>query len=178
MRVDGGVADDDVDVSKRPPAFLDQALQFFLAPHVAGEAQDREPLVGQLPLRSLDPARIPAGDDDPRAVLGERARDGLADTLGRAGDDGALAREVEEGGHGRLRPANPETGSCDTARPSAAPVYVNGAMLAYSRGLGVSRRCGGARMTAPHEAVQANGCLPRGGGRRSGTLPTEDANAR
>ena len=66
-----------------------------------------------------------------------------------------------------------------TARsPSVAPVYVNGAVLAYPPGLGVSRRCGGARMTAPHEAVQANGSLRRGGGRRNGTLPTDDANAR
>ena len=97
MRVDGGVADDDVDASKRPAALLDQVFEFFLAPHVAREAQHGEPLVAQLPLRRLDPACIPAGNDDSRAVLGERARDGLADALGRAGDDGALAVRSKRG---------------------------------------------------------------------------------
>ena len=77
-----------------------------------------------------------------------------------------------------LRPANAVTGSCDGPQPSVAPVYVNGAVLAYPPGLGVSRRCGGARMTAPQEAVQANASLRRGAGWRRNGLPTEDANAR
>ena len=42
VRVDGGVADDDVDVSQGPAAFLDQVLEFLLAPHVAREAQHGE----------------------------------------------------------------------------------------------------------------------------------------
>jgi len=54
-------------------------------------------------LSRRDPACVTAGDDHACAMLGERPRDGLADPLGGAGDDGGLAGEIEEGGHGGLQ---------------------------------------------------------------------------
>ena len=95
MRVDAGAADDDVDAPPGVAGALDQALEVGLAPDVAGEAEHLQPLVGQLPLRGIHPARIAARDDDAGAVAGERPRDGQADPLGRAGDDGGPAGEVE-----------------------------------------------------------------------------------
>ena len=156
VRVDGGVADDDVDAPPGSAGFLDQAFELGLAPHVAGEAEDRESLVGELPLCRLDPSFVPAGDDHACAVLGERPCDGLADPLGGAGDDGGLAGEVEE---------------ARTWRSAASRVYGNRAVMAYPRRLDVARRRGAAEDDAPYRQSRRNDRF------RGGLLPA-DARAR
>src|SRR5690606_3802346 len=93
-----GVADQDVDPAEGGARVIHQPLQIFLRGDV-GRNGDGAALAMLLIDGDGDLFARPGlarGDDDARAVFGQTLGDSLANALGRAGDDGDLAAQIEQ----------------------------------------------------------------------------------
>src|SRR6185436_19927265 len=94
-RVRRRVADQDVDPAPLRQRRIDERLQFRLAADVARHRNRLLAARSELGAHALAYDGLAAGDDDLRAGVRHLFRDGLADALGRAGDESDLACEAE-----------------------------------------------------------------------------------
>ena len=95
--VDAGVVDEDVEPAERLLRLGEQALDVGLLRHVGLDGDGLAALAGDLGDDAVGPF-LAGGvvDDDGRPLGRQVPGDGGADALGRAGDDGDLARESSE----------------------------------------------------------------------------------
>ncbi|MNS70132.1 hypothetical protein D3C72_1034710 [compost metagenome] len=93
-----GVADQDVDLAEGGGRLVRQTLQVFLGGDVGGDGDGAALAVPGVDRAGDLFARpgLARGDDDAGAVLGQTLGYGLADALGRAGDDGDLAAQIKQ----------------------------------------------------------------------------------
>jgi len=96
VRIDGRIADERVDAAPLLDRGVDQPLQLFLAPDVAG-VRDRFAAASANGLDDfLAGIEFAARDHDPGAVLREPFGDRAADAATGSGDERDLAAQIEQ----------------------------------------------------------------------------------
>src|SRR6185437_595975 len=118
--IEGGVADEHVDLAECLARLVDQRLQLFLVIDVAGNGGSH-----LLPLAvfGVDVARhllagvgLAARHHDIGAVLGKPMHDGFADALGGTGDEAGFSGQIEKR-HGYSPQSGNKDGALLTGRP-------------------------------------------------------------
>ena len=97
--IDRGIADEDVDLAEFRLCLFHEGLQLVLVVDVAGNRNGAivasRPFLVDLGRDFVAGYLLARGDDDISAVLRHALGNSLADTFGRAGDNGGLAVEIE-----------------------------------------------------------------------------------
>ena len=102
MRIYGGVADQRVDLAPGCERRIHEALQFGLAPDVAGHCDGGPARCANRVDDLLAGGEVAAADGHAGAVLCHPERDGPADAAAGSSDDGDLAGQIEQIVHAAL----------------------------------------------------------------------------
>ena len=95
IRIDRGIADQDVDLAPQAARLIHQMLQIFFLADVAGDGRNIQPIFLKLRRHLLAFVRLAAGDHYLGTRLRQRLRDRQSDSFGGTSDNRHLPRQIK-----------------------------------------------------------------------------------